>query len=253
MKISLHFILLPLVCLVSIGSLLASDPPAARKLSEVVPAQDLVVQAKQYLETFSTNLTGAQQYRDGATKIKREAHTLAAVTLLLAHDDKHNALKANAAAIVNASQELAKAEQYEAAKAAFEKLNNAISAAPSGDEGAAPQWGKVASMGQLMKQVVFLNNRLKRGMRRFDRQRDELARDAAVLAAIGQAIVYDTHEVKDLGQTDKWRQLCGEMRDISGELNAKLHAADKAGAKAALLKLAQNCDDCHKAFRIEEK
>jgi hypothetical protein len=253
MKISLHFFLLSLVCLASIGTLLASDPPAARKLSEVVPAQDLVFQAKQYLESFGTNLTGAQQYRDGASKIKRDAHTLSAVTLMLAHDEKQNALKPNAAAIINASQELAKAKEYEAAKVAYEKLGNAVNAAPSGEQAATPQWGKVASMGQLMKQVVLLNNRLKRGLRRFDRQRDELARDAAVLAAIGQAIVYDTHEVKDPEQTDNWYQLCGEMRDIAGELNAKVHAADKAGAEAALLKLAQNCDDCHKAFRTDEK
>ncbi len=172
---------------------------------------------------------------------------------MLAHDEKQNALKPNAAAIINASQELAKAKEYDAAKVAYEKLDNAVNAAPSGDGTGTPQWGKVASMGQLMKQVVLLNNRLKRGMRRFDRQRDELARDAAVLAAIGQAIVYDTHEVKDPEQTDNWYQLCGEMRDIAGELNAKLHAADKAGAEAALLKLAQNCDDCHKAFRNDEK
>lgn len=253
MKNSARFALLAFMVSLPLGSLLAGDPPAPRKLSEVVPAGDLLSQAKLYVESFATNLTGAQQYRDAATKIAREAHTLSAIVLMLGHDDKENELKANAPAIIKASQELARAKEYEAAQAAYEKLKQAMNAAPGGGEAAAPKCEKVASMGQLMKQVVFINNRLKRGMRRFGKQTDEQARDAAALAAIAQAIVFDTHEVKNPDETDNWYRLCGQMRDIAGELNAKIHLADKAGAEAALLKLAQNCDDCHKAFRIEEK
>jgi hypothetical protein len=89
-------------------------------------------------------------------------------------------------------------------------------------------------------------------MRRFGKQTEEQARDAAVLAAIAQACVYDTHEVKNPDDLDRWYQLCGQMRDAAGELNAKVHAADKPGAEAALLKIAQSCDDCHEAFRVEQ-
>ncbi len=248
-----HATLFALACLASIATLFAAEPPAPRKLSEVAAAADLVAQAKQYVETFEKNLSGADQYRDAATKISRDANTLSAIALVLGHDDKENALKANAAAIIAASQELAEAQDYDAAKAAFAKLQTAINAAPGGEQAAAPKTEPVASMELSMKQVVLLNNRLKRGMRRFDKQSAELARDAAVLAAIGQAIVYDVNYVEDDEQTDQWYQLCGQMRDNAGELNAKLRAADKAGAEAALLKLAQNCDDCHKAFQIEVK
>ena len=245
-------VLFTFASLFSIAALRAGDPPAPPKLSSIVPADDLAAQAKQYVETIAASLSGQQQYAENAAKITRDAHTLAVLALALGHADKGNELKAKAPAILKASQVLAKAKDFDAAKAAFEKLQTAMTAAPEG-EPAEPKWEKVASLGQLMKQVTFLNNRLKRSMRRLDKQAAESARDAAVLAAIGQAIVYDTHEVKDPNQVDQWYQLCGQMRDVAGELNAKLRLADKAGAEAALLKLAQNCDDCHKAFRIEEK
>jgi hypothetical protein len=238
----------------SLGSLLAGDPPAPSKLSTVAPAADLVAQAKLYVEAFGKGLASEQDYKDNADKIKRDANTLTALALVLGNHDADNELKAAAPALIGASQELAKAADYAAAKSALENVRSAIDGkGERAAKAAAPKWAKVASMGQLMKQVTFVNNRLKRSMRRFGKQNEEQARDAAVLAAIAQAVVYDTHEVKNPGDLDRWYQLCGQMRDAAGELNAKVSLADKAGAEAALLKLAQSCDDCHKVFRIEDK
>lgn len=242
------------VAIGSLGVVLAADPPAPPKLSTVAPAADLVAQAKLYVEGFAKGLASEQDYKDNADKIKRDAHTLTALALVLGNHDADNELKASAPAVIATSQELAKAKDFAAAKSALEKVRLAMEGKgePAADAGA-PKWARVASMGQLMKQVTFVNNRLKRGMRRFGKQNEEQARDAAVLAAIAQTVVYDTHEVKNPGDLDRWYQLCGQMRDAAGELNAKVSTADKAGAEAALLKLAQNCDDCHKVFRIEEK
>ena len=96
----------------------------------------------------------------------------------------------------------------------------------------------------------FVNNRLRRNMRRFDERAADNARDAALLAAIGQAILYDTHEVKNPADAAKWYEICAQMRDSAGEVNAKIHAKDKVGAEAAFVKLGKSCDDCHSTFRV---
>jgi cytochrome c556 len=107
----------------------------------------------------------------------------------------------------------------------------------------------VNSMGQLMKQAGFANNRIKRGLRRITDKADEMARDVAVLAAIAQATVYDTQAVKTGGRLDQWYQLCDEMRDGAGKLNAAIRAADKEGAAQASQELERSCNACHTAFR----
>lgn len=237
----------------SVGALLAADPPAPPKLSSVAPAADLVARAKLYLESFDQGLAGEQEYKDSASKIERDANTLTVLALALGNHDADNELKAAAPAIMAASQALAEAQDYAAAKTALAALHAAMEGkAANAAEAGAPKWACVASMDELMKQVVNVNNRLKRGMRRFDRQKEEQARDAAVLAVIAQEFVYDDPGIAESDDLDRWYRLCGEMRDAAGELNAKARAADKAGAEAALVKLAQSCDDCHEVFRDEE-
>lgn len=237
----------------AIGAMLAAEPPAPPKMSSFAPAADLVAQAKLYVETFDKSLAGEQEYKDNADKIKRDAHTLTVLALALGNHDTDNELKAAAQAVIQSAQALAKAKDYAAAKSALEQLHAAIAGKSEQPADAGPpKWARVASMGQLMKQVTLVNNRFKRGMRRFGKQTEEQARDAAVLAAIAQAVVFDTHEVKNPNDLDRWYQLCGQMRDAAGELNANVSAADKAGAEAALAKLAQSCDDCHEVFRVEE-
>ena len=237
---------------ITVGALLAADPPAPPKISSFAPAADLVEQAKLYVESFDKSLAGEQEYKDNAEKIERDAHTLAVLAMALGNHDADNELKAAAPAMIVAAEALAEAPDYTAAKSALSALHAAMEGKSEAGAEAAPKWACVAPMDQLMKQLVNVNNRIKRGMRRFDKQKQEQARDAAVLAAIAQAFVFDAESVAEPAELDRWYQLCGQMRDAAGELNARARAADKAGAEAALLKLANSCDDCHEAFRIEQ-
>ncbi len=164
-------------------------------------------------------LADAQSYTDKSRQVKRDAHTLSALALTLAKHDQDHRLKASAPTLLAAAQQLAGAKDYDAAKKAFANVESAT-AGKSTDAAAPAEWRKVAGLGQLMKQVTFINNRLKRNLRRFDERKDDNVRDAATLAAIAQACNYDTHEVKDPADLDKWYQLCGEMRDAAGALNA---------------------------------
>jgi hypothetical protein len=148
---------------------------------------------------------------------------------------------------MDAAQALAEAKEFGAVLAALEALDGSLDDPPATARPFQPR--RVGSMGQLMKQAGFANNRIKRGLRRITDKVDEKARDAAVLAAIAQATVYDTEGVKGEGRLDQWYQLCGEMRDGAGKLNAAIRAADKEGAEAASQELERSCNACHAAFR----
>ena len=235
------------------AALLAGDPPPPPSLAKVVPADDLIAQVRTFQTSMKAMLADEKTYQDEAHKLTRDAHTLAAMAMVLGLYDTDHPLKAAAPALVKAAGELARAKQYEAAKSAFISVEASLAA--KADGGAAPtvKPEKVASMGQLMKQVTFVNNRLKRGLRRLGDKTDEKARDTALLAAIAQAVTDDTHEVKHDEQRDDWDRFCGEMRDAAGELNAQIKAADKEGAERAVKRLGQSCDACHQVFRPEPK
>jgi cytochrome c556 len=232
----------------AVGRLLAGDPPPAPAVSTYAPADDLVAQVRILVEGFGAIVASEDAYQTDSAKLKREAHTLASLALVLGLHDSDNPLKAVAPSLVAAAKKLAGAGNYDAAKQGVDEVRNA--AAGAGESAAGKlQWEKVSGLGQLMKQVTATNLRLKRNLKRFDDKKAENARDAAVLAVIAQMAVYDTHEVKRPEDVDQWYQFCGQMRDAAGELNAKIKAADQDAAGAAMVKLGQSCDACHAVFR----
>ena len=236
---------LPLVLLVGV---VAGDPAEPPALSKVVPPDDLLKQVDLYVASFREGLADSQTYADKSRQITRDAHCLAALALVLAKHDQDHRLRAASPALLAAAQQLAKAKDFDAAKKAFGAVGDAADGkvGPAGDV----KWERVASLGQLMKQVTFVNNRLKRNMRRFDERKEDNLRDAAVLAVIAQVSVYDTHEVKDPADLDKWYQWCDAMRDAAADVNARIRAGDKPAAEAALANLGKSCESCHETFRV---
>jgi len=237
---------------IGVGRLLAGDPPPSPPVSQFAPADDLAAQIKLLIGGCGTLVESEEGYQADANKLRRDAHTLAALALVLGMHDSEHSLRVAAPSLVAAAQALAQAKDYSTAKQAVMSLQKAA----AGDGGAVDgqlKWEKVAGLGELMKQVTATNTRLKRGLKRFDDKKDENARDAAVLAAIAQMAVYDTHEVKRPEDLDQWYQFCGQMRDAAGELNAKVKAAEKEGAGTAMAKLGKSCDACHAVFHKELK
>jgi cytochrome c556 len=108
---------------------------------------------------------------------------------------------------------------------------------------------KVASLTQLMKQASFAQNRLRRGVRRIDDDKEAKVRDAALLAAIAEATIYDDDRLETPGRREQWYRFCGQMRDSAGDLSRVLKATDKEGVERALRELGRSCDACHAAFR----
>lgn len=226
-----------------------AGPADPGPLSKYAPLADLMALHDQLAKALSEGVVDEAAFTERKEQIPKDAHTLAALEMVLAHHDSADEKwKASAGARLTAAQALAKAKDFATAQAAHADYQNAIKG--DGPNQPIPEWGRVASQGQLMKQVTIVNSRLRRNMRRFEERDKENARDAALLVAIAQATNYDTHEVKDLTKLDKWYQYCDEMRDSSAELNAKIHSKDKVGAELALGKILKSCEGCHEQFRV---
>jgi cytochrome c556 len=236
------------------AALIAADPPAAPKVSEFAPADDLLHQVNHYVERLGESLAKKEDYpAANQARVKKDANTLAVLGLALALHDSDHKLKQSAGGLIQHAGELAAAsEDYDKAKAAHEKLQKAAAGEVS-DVAAPKQWQKVAAQGQLMKQVQLLYNGLRRGTdaRRFKKQAEENAGMAALLAVIAQSAIVDTHEVKDPGQLPEWYKLSAEMRDSAAELNQAIHAGKQDTAVAALKRMNVSCETCHKQFRVE--
>lgn len=228
------------------GRLLA-EPPAMPKLSTMIPAEDLAGQMQTYMKELGQSLADEAAYKSSADKVKRIANTIAVLAYNLGEHETATEMTPAAADIGRAARRLAKAKDYASAREDFAKLQNASQHEAKLPAEAAST--RIASLGQIMNEAELLNTRLRTSLRRFDARRlADNARAAAALAAIAQASVYDTHEVKDPRQLPQWYQFAGEMRAAAGELNAKIRAKDKAGATAALGRLDKSCKTCHAVF-----
>jgi hypothetical protein len=235
-----------LIAIASAAALIA-NPPAPPPMSSVIPADDLVAAAKQYVQELEAATADEKTFTASGDKIARDANTLIVIALVLSKHDSQHALKSSAAALIAPAKTLAKAKDLAAAQADVAKLKSALEG--KAEAVAEPNWEKLASLGKVMTQVTNLNTKLRNSLRRLDpRKTDENARNATVLAAIGQSIIYDTHEVKDDKLLPQWYSMSAEMRDAAAELSRAVRAGDKDRATAASTRIQKNCDACHEVF-----
>ena len=96
---------------------------------------------------------------------------------------------------------------YQSASEGYAELEAALAGSASGEE---RKWGKVAGMGQLMKQVSVINAALKRGLQpaRLKSQAKNTTGQTATLAAIANQLLFDTHEVKNEADLPSWYEYC---------------------------------------------
>ncbi|GAB4130203.1 hypothetical protein [Thermopirellula anaerolimosa] len=225
----------------------AAEVPPAPKASTFAPAQDLVAAVDSYIERIGEALEDADEFADLQSRVVKDAETVSVLALVLGLHDEDNAYKAAASELIKTSQAVAQAADYAAAKAAFAKLQAAKSAKGEAVTG----WVRVASLKALMEQVPLVNSRLKRSLRRFDRQAEGIAVDAAVLAAIAQGSMANLDETIQPSNSEKWFAFCEQMRDAAAAVNKAARAKDQAGAATAEEALAKSCDDCHAVFHPE--
>lgn len=246
-------LLLTTLLVLLFGLPLAANPPETPKISTFAPAEDLIGEVHRLVDDLKTSLESTESYDAKVTRVRRHACTLVVLSMALGLHDTDHELKPATGALLSASRQLAQADDY---KSCLEALA-AVEAALESRDGVPSdlKWEKAVSMGPLMKHVSFTHTRLRRNTlgRRFERERESNAAGTAVLAVIGQATLWDTHEVKDPARLDEWYQLCAEMRDAAGATNAAIHAGDLEATAAAMQRLEANCNNCHKAFRDEKE
>jgi hypothetical protein len=235
--------------LFGVGTLQAADLPQAPILSTLVPVEDLVAQVEFYVEELEECVEDAEEYEDSVEKIEKCANTLAVIALTLGLHDKESRLQKAAPALIRASQELAKAEDFAGATAGVDGIKAALSAA--GDPRLL-KWGKVANLRALMDQVPLINSRMKRYMRRFERGAKTLAGGSAALVAISQGSMPNAYETEAPDRAAEWYKFCAQMRDAASTMNKAVHAKDEEAAKVAMDALQKSCDDCHAVFHTEQ-
>jgi hypothetical protein len=234
-------------------SLPAGEAPEQPKVSSYAPAEDLVAQVDYFVRHMDEALADKTAYDDvQQTVVDRDSNTLAVLGLLLAMHDEDHKLKTAAPAIIKTAQGLAENyEDFDQATAALGELKKAVAGDTTTDGEVA--WEAVASMSPLMKQVPVIHGSMKRGAtdeRRFKRQAAQTAGQAATLAAIAQAAMFNTdHATED--QIPQWEKFCSQMRDACGTVNSAVRSGDAAKAASAIVALQKSCDDCHAVFRKE--
>jgi len=231
------------------AALVAGDP--AVPVSAYAPAADLAAQVPEYVKDLEEAVANEEEYGYSKDKIAKSANTLILMALALGLHDQDNAHKDHAAAIVEASQRLAEAEDFEAAKQGVEAVKAALGG--MGDGSVELAWDKkYASLPALMEQVPLVHTKLKRYVRRLDRSADQVQGFAAVIAVIGQGSMANAEDTEKPDEVEKWHAYCLQMRDAAAAVNAAARAGNEEQVGTAMDALQKSCDDCHAIFHQEE-
>jgi cytochrome c556 len=231
------------------GNLNGAEISQAPALSTLVPVDDLVAQVEYYVEELEECVEDLEEYEDSVDKIERYSNTLAVIALTVGLHDRESKLQKAAPVLVKASQELARAKSFSAARAGVAGIKAALSA--KGDP-ATLKWTKVADLHALMEQVPLVNTRVKRYMRRFEKGAPFITGNSAALVAIGQGSMPNADETEAPDKVAEWYKYCIQMRDAAGALNKAVHAKNEDAAKEAMEALQQSCDDCHAVFHQDD-
>lgn len=228
-------------------------PPEAPPVSQFASVDALMNRVDYYVDRIGKSLDTDRYSLATQSRVAKDASVLIVLFMSLGLHDEDSAVKSSAPMLVELSEELvASAEDQAQAKVAYDKLTAALKDGAEGGKTLA--WEKRAQLGLLMKQVTAVNSLLRRYTRSealLSRSKDDVAGQAALLAAIGQAAVVDTHEVEDPEMLDDWYKYATEMRDAAGAIGQAIAADDFAAVQASMQRLQDNCDACHEAFRLD--
>ncbi len=224
-----------------------SDDAGLVPVSQYAAADDLAALIAEYGERVAEAVVSPEEFEAKGSRMVRDARTLVVLGTALGLHDQDHALKAAAPSIAATARKTAEAgDDLAAAQAAVAELQLALAGESTNVDPVS--WEKTKALGQLMKQVNFVHTRLKRNIKKLDKYQAQCAADATLLAVIGQASDFDTHEVKDEAKLPEWHGYSAEMRDAAADLAAKIKAGDAGGIEAAMKRVADNCDACHHTF-----
>ncbi len=249
-----------LVLVLSLVSVLAAtEMLVAADTEPMPPVDDLVMQVDEYVAKIGKTvdeLSTSTNYKLDGEFVVRDANGLALVTLAIGMHPEDSKYKKAVPSIIQAAQDLAKAQQYAEAKKSLEALQASLSA--SGDL-PAMEWKKVADLRPVMKAVPNLSALLKRltntepKMKRAIKKPASIYGATAALAAISQGSIANAADTNKPEEVELWRKECELFRDAALAANAALHDyaegnIDYAAYWAIHNRMAAACDTCHEIF-----
>jgi hypothetical protein len=223
------------------------------------PDEDLVSQSYAYLKKIGDSLASKADFDDVAKhRLQKDASTVAALSAAIGSYGKDNdPHRSGIAESVGFAQQLAKSNDFDSAKAVYDKLQICSAGHQPFRDAPPPDWKTIADLGLLMQQLPTINTSLKRGIggdgKRFEDSLKQSAGQSATMAAIAEAISTDDSWTKNTDDIKRWKQFSDEMRDSAWAVNAAVHADDQAAATTATTRLAKTCEACHAVFRKDGK
>lgn len=241
---------------------IAAEEKTAFKVSDFASAEDLIAAQKYFLAQLEEPLAIKAEYaEDLQERTKKNALILAVLSMQLGLHDTKNAAQTAAPMHYQLALELAKnVKDYDAAKMALGIL---LKTQPPSQgevkiqvvEGPPLKWEMIRGQGAIMKKTNELNSAIKRNLTpaRFEKQLAALKYQTATMAAIGQATLLDTHEVKNQADLSTYEKYAVEFRSAAAELNKAVHAADQSAALKAFARMDTSCHTCHQKFDPPKK
>jgi hypothetical protein len=230
----------------------AATMPEPPRVSTFASTEDLIGQLREYVSELEESVESKNDYLDAKEKLAKDADTVLLIALALGLHDEDNKFKQAAPGLVKTAAKVAKATDFEAAKAAVQAVKEA-----GGSKGDPSQlsWqdAHATSLPALMKQVPLINTKMKRWLRGsyFKSRADRTTGMSAVLATIAQGSMVLADKTDKPGEAEKWHVFCAQMRDSAARLNAAIRSQDQETARQELKHLTQSCDDCHAIFHPE--
>ena len=237
------------ICLLPMLSLIGSPKPEAIK--KVVSAKKVEAAIARHLRTLGEYLSAEKNFDDNLTrdKIKAKAGAIAVLAQAgLDHPDS-NQEKMSAAYVREAAQKIAEAEDYDAAKTAFEEVKAAVGGKPLMNEVSRKEdWYELVSMENLMEELNYLQGDLKRTVRR-SRDPEGDALDATTAALLSLTLQANLDYAFDEEEEQEWTKYAQQMQAEYQAIAEAILAKDTDAAREHHKLAAESCTACHDKFR----
>ena len=250
----------------------ASSPSASStgdiKLSadwaEHVTIDDLTVELSECSTRISQNLKKPGDFDKFIKSINSEGHLMAVVaTLVTVHPDAGgwkeiaSDIQAQGLAIAQAA-EAKGAKNYRSAQEAHKKIGELIKkgekaekgtkASSSNDDTAAPDWAALGELSHVMKRVdpayKYIRGKMSNAPS-FKTYSEQVRHNAAILAVLA--------EISPAYRTEKeFAKFSAAMSAAAKETASAAKSGDFDKAKDANTAINQSCNDCHKAYRLDQ-
>lgn len=222
---------------------------APADVSKAVGAEELAAASKSKAEDLGKAVADDASFgraMEGKT-IAKDAGVIACLAQALVEHKDGEASGVNATGLRDAAIVLSKTKTLDDAKAALNKVNEALAGKGATGEKDHP-WNKLVNMHRMMEEFELQGGTLRRVLKR-PRRLESYSENAAVLVVLGLAMEADTHEVKDPAKLPQWTTWSKEYHQAMSGLNTAIKAGDGDKAKSIFDKAYESCEACHEVFR----